>query len=99
MNCFNNRDLDLLQPSFLPLEYNPKKLFPKYKITKPDHSRRYQLKGTRIIISERKIENEYCEYSKKYPWIRIECFELSQPKHKYSCIKIINVNSKSKDKI
>jgi hypothetical protein len=98
MNCFHNRNNEIIQP-ILPqgLDYNT--LFPKYKIIKPDNSVRYQLKGTRILVSDRILENEYYNYSRKYPWIKIKCFELIQPKEKYMCIKIINKNTKNPNKI
>ena len=98
MNCFHNRNNEITQP-ILPqgLVYND--LFPKYKIIKPENSVRYQLKGTRILVSDRILENEYYNYSRKYPWIKIKCFELIQPKEKYMCIKIINKNTKNPNKI
>ena len=98
MSCFNNRNTENIQP-VLPPEFDYKKLFPKYKIAKTDHTTRHQLKGTRIIISDRILENEYYNYSCKYPWIKIKCFEITQPKEKYICIKIINNNSKNPQKI
>jgi hypothetical protein len=98
MNCFNSRATEDEQIVLPPgLEY--KKLFPKYKIIKPEKSERHQLKGTRIIISERILENEYYEYSKKYPWIQVNCFELIQPKEKFICIRINNKNTKDPKKI
>ena len=98
MNCFNNRNNENFQPE-LPLGLEYQKLFPKYKIIKPDNSIRHQLKGTRIIISDRILENEYYTYSRKYPWIKVRCFELIQPKEKYICIKIINKNTKNPNKV
>ena len=97
MNCFSNRNIDNQQVT--PPGFDNKKLFPKYKIIKPENSVRYQLKGTRIIISERLLENEYYNYSRKYPWIKVKCFELIQPKEKYICIKIANKTSKNPNKI
>ncbi len=98
MNCFSNRNTDNTQVEVPPgFEYD--KLFPKYKITKPDNSTKQQLKGTRIQISERIIENDYYNYSRKYPWIKMKCFELIQPKEKYICISITNKNTKNPKKI
>lgn len=98
MNCFNNRENENVQP-ILPPGLDYQKLFPKYKIIKPDKAVRHQLKGTRIIISDRVLENEYYNYSRKYPWIKVKCFELIQPKEKYICIKIINKNTKNPNKV
>lgn len=98
MNCFNNRENENVQP-ILPHGLEYEKLFPKYKIIKPDNSVRHQLKGTRIIISDRILENEYFNYSRKYPWIKVKCFELIQPKEKYICIKIMNKNTKNPNKV
>ena len=98
MNCFNNRENENIQPIMPPgLEYQ--KLFPKYKLIKPDHSVRHQLKGTRLLISDRILENEYNNYARKYPWIKVKCFELIQPKEKYICIKINNKNTKNPNKV
>ena len=97
MNCFNSRNNEDIQP-VLPMGFEYKKLFPKYKIIKPDNATRRQIKGTRIIISDRKLENEYYSYSRHYPWIKVKCFELTQPKEKYICIKIINKNAKNANK-
>ena len=98
MSCFNNKISDNTQIS-LPsgLEYN--KLFPKYKIIKQDNAIRQQLKGTRIQILDKIMENEYYNYSSKYPWIEVKCFELIQPKEKFNCIRITNKNTKNPKKI
>ena len=98
MNCFNTRNIEN-QQIVLPPGFEYKKLFPKYKVIKPDNSERHQLKGTRIIISERILENEYYNYSRKYPWIQVKCFELIQPKEKFMCIRINNKNTKDPKKI
>ena len=97
MNCFNSRNNEDTQP-VLPTGFEYKKLFPKYKIIKPDNATRHQIKGTRIIISDRKLENEYYSYCRHYPWIKVKCFELTQPKEKYICIKITNKNAKNENK-
>ena len=98
MNCFNKRHNEIVQPVLPPgLDYDI--LFPKYKTIKPENSVRHQLKGTRILVSDRILENEYYNYSLKYPWIKVKCFELIQPKEKCMCIKIINKNSKNPNKI
>jgi hypothetical protein len=98
MSCFNSKNSDNDQIN-LPsgLEYN--KLFPKYKIIKPENAIRQQLKGTRIQISDKIMENEYFTYSSKYPWIEVKCFELIQPKEKFNCIRITNKNTKNPKKI
>ena len=98
MSCFNNKNSDNTQ-IILPsgLEYN--KLFPKYKIIKQDNAIRQQLKGTRIQILDKIMENEYYNYSSKYPWIEVKCFELIQPKEKFNCIRITNKNTKNPKKI
>lgn len=98
MSCFSSRNNDNTPP-ILPQGLDYDKLFPKYKIIKPDGNIRQQLKGTRILISDRILENEYYSYAVKYPWIQVKCFELSQPKEKYSCINIINKNTKNPNKI
>ena len=98
MSCFSSRNNDT-PPPVLPAGLEQKKLFPKYKITKPDNATRRQIKGTRIIYSDRTLENEYYNYSRKYPWIKVKCFELIHPKEKYTCIKIINKNAKHSNKI
>ena len=98
MNCFNYKNNDNAQ-SVLPEGLDSKTLFPKYKIIKPENSIRHQLKGTRLLISDRILENEYYNYSRKYPWIKVKCFELIQPKEKYMSIKIINKNSKNPNKV
>ena len=98
MSCFSSRNNDT-PPPVLPAGLEHKKLFPKYKVTKPDNATRHQIKETRIIYSDRTLENEYYNYSRKYPWIKVKCFELMQPKEKYICIKIINKNAKHSNKI
>lgn len=98
MNCFSKRNDDILVP-VLPQEYEYKTFFPNYKISKPNNPNKVQLKGTRISVSDKILENEYYNYSKKYPWITVKCFELIQPNGKYICIKIDNKNSKNNSKI
>ena len=97
MSCFNSRKNEEIQP-ILPIGFDYKTLFPKYKIIKPDNATRHPIKGTRITISDRKLENEYYSYAKHYPWIKVKCFELTQPKEKYICIKISNKNAKNANK-
>ena len=98
MSCFNKNN-NIVEQHFLPSEYNYNNFFPNYKIIKPNNSIRNQLKGTRLATSEKILENEYYNYTKKYPWIEVKCFELIHPKEKYIFIKINNKNSKNKDKI
>ena len=98
MSCFNKRNDDIVEP-VLPQEYDYNTFFPSYKILKSNNPNKTQLKGTRISISDKILENEYYNYSKKYSWIDVKCFELIQPNGKYICIKIDNKNSKNKDKI
>ena len=98
MSCFNKRNDDIAVPA-LPQEYEYKTFFPIYKISKPNNPNKVQLKGTRISVSDKILENEYYNYSKKYPWITVKCFELIQPNGKYICIKIDNKNSKNNSKI
>ena len=98
MSCFNNRNDEISVPA-LPQGYEYETFFPKYKISKPNNQNKVQLTGTRISVSDKILENEYCNYSKKYPWIEVKCFELIQPSGKYVCIKIDNKNSKNNNKI
>ncbi len=98
MSCFNKRN-DIIDAPVLPKDYDYKAFFPSYKISKPNNPNKIQLKGTRISISDKILENEYYNYSKKYRWIKIKCFELSQPNGKYICIKIDNKNNKNNNKI
>lgn len=98
MSCFNKKNDDIVVP-VLPQEYDYKTFFPSYKILKPNNPNKVQLKGTRISLSDKVLENEYYNYSKKYPWITVKCFELIQPNGKYICIKIDNKNSKNNNKI
>ena len=99
MSCFSSRYNNNNTQPILPQGLDYDKLFPKYKMIKPDGNIRHQLQGTRIVFSDRILENEYYSYALKYPWIQVKCFELNQSKEKYSCINIINKNSKNPNKI
>ena len=99
MSCFSSRYNNNNTQPILPQGLDYDKLFPKYKMIKPDGNIRHQLQGTRIVFSDRILENEYYSYTLKYPWIQVKCFELNQFKEKYSCINIINKNSKNPNKI
>lgn len=98
MNCFNIRNNQNNQP-LAPPGFEDKKLFPKYKVIKPNNSTKHQIKETLLEIADKVLENDYYSYSSKYPWIKVKCFELSQPKGKYVCIKVINKNAKNSKKI
>ena len=75
LGCFSQKTTNKT-PKEVPPGLNSDKLFPKYEVHKYENSSKKTLKGTNIIISRKKLKNEYYTYSKKYPWIKITSFNL-----------------------
>ena len=71
-------------PKPLPPGLNYSKLFPEYKISEYQNSTRKLLKGTNIIVTRKKLRNEYYSNAKDYPWIKTIAFSLiSKDKKEY----------------
>ena len=97
MSCFSKKTT---KRKPLPPGLNYSKLFPEYKISEYQNSTQKLLKGTNIIVTRKKLRNEYYSNAKDYPWIKTIAFSLiSKDKKEYFCVKINNKNSKDPNKI